>query len=77
MKKYGGEKIIDPFYTISFYLYILTTLLKGTSGEKNIASLQLTKLKSKFFVKLFDINKNICQYFGEDHVFTNYLKREN
>lgn len=55
-------------YFLAFYLYALTTAIKGSPGEKNILYLQLRDMKNPLY-KLINFKSNLLKYFGSSHIF--------
>jgi hypothetical protein len=55
------------FYSLMFHLYAFSTIIKGSTSEKNILWLQLKDLKSKFLIRFLNYKKNFKDYFPADH----------
>ena len=73
----GEEQVnINLFEMIVFYLYYLSTLIKGTAGEKNFCWLQCELMGKYKMAKWLNPEKNFLEYFKRvpDHPIVEYIK---
>lgn len=63
------------FKWFMFQLYALSTILQNNISAKNVLTLQLQDLNSKFWIKFINKKKNYKKYFEKEHIFNTYLER--
>jgi len=67
-------RLTTVFNFIMFNLYALITLLRNDSAEKNLLWVQLMDLKSSFWIRFINVEKDLLDVFGPDHPFYQMAK---
>ena len=63
-----GKKFV-LFNWFMFQVYALATILQDNLSAKNVLTLQLEDLNSKFWIFTIDKKANYLKYFGVEHIF--------
>lgn len=63
------NKSSNLFYWFMFQVYALATILQKNISAKNVLTLQLEDLHSKFWIRFINKKENYSIYFGKDHPF--------